>query len=298
MCRAGSNRVPCNFAAPTQGKQMSERAVRIKWTNEEWLRVAVNMLPFLEQGMARASALQKSQKRCLPADRHRDQASIIHTGAPSNQSFNKFLEMARALSEDERAAKTVPMPERKKPAPRKKLDEGRVYPGNFRWTTVEKAKIARMVSWFKEHGVTSSLGRMMVEAQELVLPADRRRAVAGLMQGNHTGSNQRAYDDGVNNLWLLKDVPFNPPHPPGAETEEATEAEQAQEGPETAQIAAIGNSQGVTPPPPPQCASRWHASGGSGRRCTGIRQYGHGSARHPVDDSQRARPAFHRVAPS
>lgn len=216
---------------------MSDRNVRIKWTNEEWLRVAVNMLPFLEQGLPRAVALQKSQRRCLPSERQRDQPSLIHAAAPSSLAFNKYLDIVRALPEDERASKTVPMPERKKPAPRKKLDEGRVYTGNFRWTTLEKAKIARMVSWFKEHGVTSSLGRMMVEAQELVLPADRRRAVAGLMQGNHTGANQRAYDDGINNLWLLKDIPFNPPRPPGSEPEEVAEAEQAQEAPETAQEA-------------------------------------------------------------
>lgn len=201
------------------------------------------MLPFLDQGFPRGIALGKSQRRCLPTARHRDQRSLTHTAAPSGAALNKYLEWARGLTEQERAQGTVPAPVRKPAPPRKKLDEGRDYTGNIRWTTLEKAKIVRMVKWFQEHGVTSSLGRMMVEAQELVLPRERRRAVAGIMQGNHGGQNVRMFAEGEGNLWLLKDVPFNPPLPPGseaaAETEEAEPAEQAQEGTESVQIGPI-----------------------------------------------------------
>lgn len=234
----------------------------VRWQPTEWLRVAVNMLPYLEKGEERFSALSKAQRRCLGKDRQRDEAGIRKLAAAGNTTTNEYLQKARMLSEDERAMHYVPTPAeayalanpdapvkpRKAPAPRKRLDEGRDYEGGVRWTTLEKAKVVRMVQWFQEHGVKTSLGRMMIEAQELVLPRERRRAVAGLMQANHGGQNTRTYEDGLNNLWLLKDVPFDPPKPPGAEAEEPAEAEQAQEATETAQEATNGAEVLQTPP--------------------------------------------------
>jgi len=223
------------------------------------------MLPYLDKGDTRLTALGKTQRRCLDKSRHREEAFLVHVTAPSNVTVKKYLDMARALSDEERAMHYVPTPAEayalanpdapvkpRKPAPpRKKLDEGRNYEGGVRWTTLEKAKIVRMVQWFQEHGVKTSLGRMMVEAQELVLPADRRRAVAGLMQANHGGQNTRTFEEGKNNLWLLKDVPFNPPTPPGAEPEAA---EQAQEATETAQEATNGAEVLQTQPDAPTAA--------------------------------------------
>lgn len=235
----------------------------VRWAPSEWLRVAVNMLPYLDKGDTRLVALGRAMRRCLSKDRHKDDPWVHKTSAPRNVQMNQYLDKARALSDDERAMHYVPTPAeayalanpdapvkpRKAPAPRKRLDEGRDYGGNVRWTTLEKAKIVRMVKWFEEHGVKTSLGRMMVEAQELVLPADRRRAVGGIMQGNHGGQNKRAYEDGANNLWLLKDIPFNPPQPPGDEPEAS---EQAQEATQAAQEAPNEPEVVHTPPDAPR----------------------------------------------
>lgn len=238
----------------------------LRWQPSEWLKVAVNMLPLLDKGETRLVALARSMRRCLGKDRHKPDEWIHRTSAQGNSQLNEYLQRARTMSEEERATHTVltpaqqyaldnpeaPVKPRKVPAPRKRLDEGREYTGMVRWTTLERAKIVRMVKWFQEHGVKSSLGRMMVEAQELVLPADRRRAVAGLMQANHGGQNTRTFADGEANLWLLKDVPFNPPLPPrgesGEETGESPAVETAQEGPESVQIGPNATEPVHTPP--------------------------------------------------
>ena len=233
----------------------------VRWQPAEWLKVAVNMLPLLEKGDTRLVALARSMRRCLGKDRHKEDEWIHRTSAAGNTQMNEYLQKARNLSDEERALHTVltpaqqyaldnpdnPVKPRKPAPPRKKLDEGRNYKGNFRWTTLEKAKIVRMVKWFQEHGVTTSLGRMMVEAQELVLPPDRRRAVAGIMQANHGGGNVRTFADGEANLWLLKDVPFNPPIPPGAEATEAASDESTPPPPSSDSAMPLAGPESIIP---------------------------------------------------
>lgn len=239
---------------------MSESG-HIKWGTEEWRRVAVNTLARMAKGETRLVALANAMRRALPKARHHDDKWLQKNSAPAAKYLNAHLETARAMTEAERLPYLVLTPAqahalanpdapplvRKSPPPRKRLDEGREYAGNVRWTTLEKAKLVRMVDWFKSHGVTSTLGRMIVEAQELVLPVDRRRAVKGIMQSVTGGFLVRLYEEGKNNLWLIKDVPFDPPRPPG---DEPAESQQAQEATETAIPGDETAAASLTPPPP------------------------------------------------
>lgn len=232
----------------------------IRWTHDEWLRVAANMLPRLEKGETNLVALANSMRKVIAKDRQQSDKFIAYTCQPKRAEglLKRWLDAARALPDEKRNALLVltpaqrfalenpdaPKPQRKSPPPRRRLDEGRVYKNHNKWTTLEKAKLARMVHYFKDHGVASPLSRLFIEAQELVLPADRRHSIASIQVGQKRLPSILA--EGERNLWLLKDVPFDPPHPPGA-TEQQDAAPQATE---TAQIEANAAEPVQTPPEP------------------------------------------------
>lgn len=208
---------------------MAEKFIR--WHADEWLRLAVNMQRRLDMGDTNLVALTTAMRKVLPKDRHQHDEFLSKLMQPKwfAKSIEPRLVEARALSEAERLEMLVltpaqrfalenpdaPKPARKAPPPRKKLDEGREYKNHHKWTTLDKAKIARMVVWFQEHGVTSALSRMFIEAQELVLPAEHRMSIGSIGAGS--ARLPRYFEEGKNNIWLLKDVPFDPPHPPGTE---------------------------------------------------------------------------------
>ncbi len=176
-----------------------------KWMPNEWLRVAVFALPLIDKGARLNGALlEKAQRRALPKARHRDPESLkksAWTNAP------KYVEKARALTPEQRAEIAPPPVPRKPPAPRGKLDEGRDYskPGhNVKWTTLEKARVARQVDTFKAAGDKRVLGRLIIEAQELVIESDRRRPVNSIRQGGPY--NDRMMEEGHANEWLLDEV--------------------------------------------------------------------------------------------
>jgi hypothetical protein len=195
---------------------MSGQPGYVRWIPAEWLKVAVNMLPHLDKGMPVLNALVKAQ-RVLPKDRHRTEEALRAVAVPSALQVPKYVAQARALSEEERAALTIVKPPRKLPPPRGPkypADLQRNYTGKFRWTTKEKALITRMVLWFQEQEVPGTLARLIIEAQELVLPPERRRSLAGIKQGDvHAPNslNMKLIEEGKANLWLINTIPFNPP---------------------------------------------------------------------------------------
>lgn len=210
----------------------------IRWRHSEWLQVAVNMLPRLEKGESNLVALANAMRKVIPKDRWQHDDYLAHATQPKRALglLKSQLDKARALPEAERHALLVltpaqrfalenpdaPKPVRKSPPKRGRLDEGREYKNHHRWTTLDKAKLARMIVWFQDHGVTAALSRMFIEAQELVLPREHRMSVRSIGVG--TKRLPLYFAEGKANLWLLKDVPFNPPHPKdGEQAQEATE---------------------------------------------------------------------------
>jgi hypothetical protein len=245
----------------------------IRWTHAEWLKVAVNMLPRLDRGESNLVALANAMRKVVAKNRWQSDQFIAHTCQPKRAQglLKSWLDKARALPEAERNALLVLTPAQRfalenpdapkpEPKPRKSQakpdterliaragsDKGRVYKGGAKWTTREWALIARMVKWFQTHGVTLALSRLVIEAQELVLDADRRRSLPGIQASIGNGRLERAIAVGMQNAYLVTDVPFNPPHPPGSEP-----AEEAAQAPETAQIEAISPQSVQTQPEAP-----------------------------------------------
>ena len=226
----------------------------IKWNAEEWLRVAVNMLPLLDAGKTKYVALANAQRKVLPKNRQQHDQWIAHTTQPARKFIDTKLQLARDLPEEQRAlfrpvaAATSEVAEEKgalradRKMARRGSDEGRVYAG-AKWTEREWALIARMVKWFKVNGAQQVLSRLVIEAQELVLPADRRRSLPGIQASVAGGRLEKNMAKGTANIFLVTDVPFNPPLPPGAEQpQQATEMAQIRD-----EIAGVQ----LTPPPPP-----------------------------------------------
>jgi hypothetical protein len=243
----------------------------IKWNAEEWLRVAVYMLPRLDKGESNYVALANAQRRALPKNRQQNDKWVGYTTQPKRSLglLAEKLKAARMLTDEQRAL-FMPQPaaqpvaadvqtkpgsgeltpkgyrKQSKPDTERKLaragtDKGRKYKG-ARWTTLEWALIARMVKWFKTHGVSLPLSRLVIEAQELVLDADRRRSIPGIQASVAGDRLVKSIAEATGNIYLVSHVPFNPPLPPGAEPEAAA---QPQEAAQTAPEA-------TTAPPPLQ----------------------------------------------
>lgn len=248
----------------------------IRWHGDEWLALAVNMQLRLDKGESNLVALSTAMRKVLPKDRHQHDEYLHKLMQPKwfAKSVAPRLAEAAALSPEERNKLLVltpaqrfalenpdaPKPERAKSTGKNKrvpdnerllapagIDKGRVYNNGTRWTTLEKAKLVRMVEYFQSHGVKSALSRLVIEAQELVMPADRRHNIKGIQASVSTGQLERVIAEGKQNLWLLDGIPFDPPKPPRGEPEAA---ETAQESQETAQNEAITAEPVQTPPEP------------------------------------------------
>lgn len=257
-----------------QGIEMSEKFIR--WKNDEWLRVGVNMAHRLDKGDANLQALATAMRKALPKERQQHDEYLHKLMQPKwfAKVLAPLLETCRALPEAERNAMLVltpaqrfalenpdaPKPARAVPVRKTQripdserllapagIDKGRVYTNGTRWTTLEKAKLVRMVEYFQSHGVKSALSRLVIEAQELVMPADRRHNIKGIQASVSTGGLEKLMAEGRNNLWLLDGIPFDPPKPPRSE-EPATETAPA--GQETAQNDANAAQPVQTQPEP------------------------------------------------
>jgi hypothetical protein len=223
---------------------MSGEPGYVRWTPSEWQRVAAHSLRHLDKGLQLAQALMKAQVSALPKERRRDEETLRKSAYPSSSSAAKYIAEARALPKEELEAIAPPPAPRKPPAPRVKLDEGRDYsrPGHLiKWTTLEKARVARQVKAWQDAGDQRALSRLIIEAQELVLDADRRRPIGSIHVGAAKKTNDRLMVDGLANQWLIKDEPAAPP--PRAEPEPEPQAQ------ETAQESAAPVL-ATTPPAP------------------------------------------------
>jgi hypothetical protein len=228
-----------------------------RWTADEYLRVAVNALPALESGKSKLEMLKTGMKGGLPRNRWRKESELRHFCAPSLfKTFEKYVAIAMAMSDAERAKHipaapvvgelpsedeaTTPSAQREPPTgpishtPRN-ADKGRDYKnGVVRWTDHEKARIARMVRYWLDNKIdTRSLGRLFVEAQDLVLPPERRRTVKALMQTNSKAtaghSAERVLREGETSIYLIAHEKFHPEGEYGPAAEERRKREQAEQ---------------------------------------------------------------------
>ena len=205
----------------------------IKWSPAEWLRVGVALVPLLDEGKhSRFDALKRAMKAALPKDRWRDDHSLKLTAQPLATQIETYAAKARELPAEQRAALTTPKPERAASKPRAKYDDtGRDYGenGGTRWTQREKALLWRMVDWFKRNGAEEALPRLVIEAQELVLDRDRRRALAGIKQAHYAGTLEKDMAEGERSQITVAHIPFVPPHGPGSELADDARASEADE---------------------------------------------------------------------
>lgn len=234
---------------------MAGEASYMRWTPSEWQRVAVATLPHLDKGLEVGAALYRGQ-RVLPMSRRREEDTFQRL--QHQASTKRQLEAARAMTPEQRAEIVPPAPPRKTPAPRKSLDEGRDYNrqdgGVIRWTTLEKARVARQVNQWLAAGDTRALSRLIIEAQELVIDRERRRPITSIQQATSTGRNEEIIAEGTANIWLLQQHEAS-----AAEAEPCTPdpgASQAPiEGPEPAAEAASPTQAPITPTPAPRALS-------------------------------------------
>jgi hypothetical protein len=180
----------------------------IRWTPSEWQLVAAYAIHHIDKGVPVNRALEKAQRSALPKARHHDEDDIRRM--IWRASTKKYIEEARALPPEKRAEIAPPPPPRKAPLPRPRLDEGRDYdrqPGRLiKWTTLEKARVARQVNQWRAAGDTRPLSRLIIEAQELVIERDRRRPIRSIQVAAQPGGlNDRMLAEGTANEWLLTD---------------------------------------------------------------------------------------------
>jgi hypothetical protein len=188
----------------------------IRWMPEEWKAVMLVAAPHILSGkLTPVEALLKGQRAALPKSRHRDEKSL--QVATYNEAYRRFRDEAVAAIPPEVKALATTKPARRKPEPKPKMDEGRNYsrPGRaVRWTTREKALVARQITKMREAGDERALSRLLIEAQDVVLPEDRRRPVASIQAGVGA-NNDKTLAEGMQNIWLLEpEAPTAPPTPP------------------------------------------------------------------------------------
>jgi len=224
---------------------MSGEPGYIRWIPSEWRIVAASATPHIKKGKSVLAALTIGQ-RALPKARRRDPEDLKKL--PWQPSCKNYLAEAAKLTSAQLAEIAPPPPPRKKPEPRKSLDEGREYsrPGHLvKWTTLEKARVARVVKHWRDAGDTRVLSRLFIEAQELVLDAERRRPIPSLQQATTGGKLQAQYDDGLQNIWL---IPADEKLPASlTEPAEAAPAEQTETAEPTPTAETISAPPTITP---------------------------------------------------
>lgn len=202
---------------------MSGDPAYMRWTPSEWIKVAVHALPHLDKGQSVVNALREAQLTALPPDRHRDDDALKNLARQSPVKRN--IEKARALP-------TGMRDDIAKQRHRNSLDDGRNYSGRgglVRWTTLEKARIARQIDAWRDAGDTRALSRLIIEAQELVIDPERRRPITSIQVAAVNGANsknERMIAEGRANIWLLSETPS--PAPVAEAQVEASAATQSQ----------------------------------------------------------------------
>jgi hypothetical protein len=223
----------------------------LRWTPEEWTRVGAYALRHVDKGLAPVTALTKAAREALPADRQKDEYAAEK--ASRSPSFHEYIIKARAMT-PEQLQEIAPPPAPRAPracAPRKRVDEGRDYSGSgspIRWTTAEKARIARQVDRWREAGDLRATSRLIIEAQELVIDVDRRRPTSSIQAGLGR-KNDLLLAEGRANAWTL---PNDEVQSEVAQSEPGEVAVSSSESPDEFPAQASNTGEATTPAPTAQ----------------------------------------------
>lgn len=163
------------------------KAPRIVWTRtDEWIKVAFRAKEVLAAGGSRYDALKAGQE-LLPPERRLSHSELVGRANPSNRALDHALTILAGMS-DKAVAKVVgegggfavppyvPRANTKMPP----ADYSRGHGKMVLWTNEEKALLVRRVLNWEALGTNAQLARLFAEAQEIELPADRRRPRAAL----------------------------------------------------------------------------------------------------------------------
>lgn len=243
---------------PMAGQKVSY----IRWTPDEYLRVAVNALPYLTPGDD-FEALRKGMRLALHRSRWRPDPELRSMAGQAHRliAFHEAMKKAEKLSEREREkyrSVNIELPVVDEPpfdpastrsvfGPKPKgqtTKDEKVYTGDIRWNDREKALLARRVLYWQQQGNKRPLSRLYIEAQEIELPPERRRSRGGLYQANGANAAPSLSDylaQGKAHLGLIVGVPFDPAR---AAYEEPAAPAPAPAPVEPEPVAA--------PPPPPE----------------------------------------------
>lgn len=208
---------------------------KIRWTDDEWRAVVASALPHLKHGAEMLDALHKGQK-VLPRERQRGTSQmdmLVKRERLGNGVISRYVqEMRKRLSYPEAAPPAPPPPAPIAPPKLRTSIDVDVMNGDSRyWSPIEWARIAREVKRMQDAGDDrSNFGRLMFDAQKVVLAQRRWRPLTGLLHANQKNGNQIRLAEAWKNVSLLADDPA-PAAQPEQVIEMVTHAETRQEAP-------------------------------------------------------------------
>lgn len=192
------------------------KRARIVWSREEWLRLLVETMPkAAEGGRPLALAIEKLQKKVILDKTRRRTYDRIFQSLKMSPASN-YMDELKAMSEQERTRWSSVEAE---PVVSEPVQIG----GVVRWTTRELALLAREIDTM---GAERPLHRRVIEAQDKVLPAGRRRPHESIEKASYPSARPGAQlhviiQRGRENIWTLPEVAKQEPVVAGAEAFDA-----------------------------------------------------------------------------
>jgi hypothetical protein len=182
----------------------------LRWTPGEWQRVAAYALQYIDRGLPPLTVITRAARAALPRERLRDAEGYAKSA--KSTTFHEYVTKARQLTPEQLEA-IVPPPQKhsstEEATSQSDVSDERGYRNKYsragtavRWTTLEKARIARQVNQWRAAGDMRALTRLIIEAQEIVIEHDRRRPIASI-QTCAGAKISRLLEEGTHNEWLL-----------------------------------------------------------------------------------------------
>src|SRR5215470_20456969 len=152
---------------PWPGDAMAtQRITRVEWSRDEWFRLLVQTMPKAPAGgQLLGKAIEKVQKKLLPRERHREYKRIY--GSLQVDVIKGYMDELKAMTAEQRAQYGSPETGQ--------LQDDDLRRTRIRWTTRELALLAREVDRMRADGDLRALSSLVITAQALVLPPERRR---------------------------------------------------------------------------------------------------------------------------
>jgi hypothetical protein len=222
-----------------------------RWSRAEWDSVACAMLPLLTAGREKIDALRRAMNACITPSRHHGEKSLQFMTGPKYIPFNSAIERARKMTDTERIITAATQAAGLTCSPSKSHVSGIPRGHKVTWTRSEWALLARMVMHLQRGTSERSLPKLVARAQGLVLDPDRHRLYTGIYQSFGAGSLTRNIEQGKNDAWLIKAIPFVPPELARQALAQTAVAQAVQAAIEAPQ-GGLKGLQATTPAPTPE----------------------------------------------